>query len=110
MHIALFESRHPVIDRKNQLVKDLKGVVVDADDLLQELANSTAEEFSAARAGIEQRLKLARAGLDEARSNALRSVAAAADATQAYARENPWKAIGLPVAAGLLVAFVLSRR
>ena len=110
MHIALFGSRHPVTDRKNQLVRDLRGVVVDADDLLQELANSTAEEFGAARAGIEQRLTLARAGLDEARINALRSVSAAADATQAYARENPWKAIGLPVAAGLIVAFLLSRR
>lgn len=110
MHIALFGSRHPVADRKNQLVRDIRSVVVDADDLLQELASSTAEEFGAARAGIERRLTVARAGLDEARINALRSVSAAADATQAYARENPWKAIGLPVAAGLIVALLLSRR
>lgn len=110
MHIALYRSRHTVEGRKNQLVKDLKDVVVDADELLNELANSTAEEFSATRARIETRLREARAGLEDARVAAFRKLGAAAGATQEYALDNPWKAFGLPIVAGLIVAFLLSRR
>lgn len=110
MHIALYRNRHTVEGRKNQLVRDLKHVVVDADELLNEIANSTAEEFAATRIRIEDRLGKARAALDEARVTASRKLGAAADATQEYVHENPWKAIGLPVVAGLIVAFLLSRR
>lgn len=110
MHIALYRNRHTVEGRKNQLVKDLKDVVVSADELLNELTHSTAEEFSATRVRIEERLREARAGLEDARVAAFRRLGAAADATQEYALENPWKVFGLPVAAGLVVAFLLSRR
>lgn len=110
MHIALYRSRHTVEGRKNQLVKDLKDVVGDADELLNELANSTAEEFAATRSRIEERLGKVRASLEDARVAAFRKLGAAADATQEYVHENPWKAIGLPVVAGLIVAFLLSRR
>ena len=72
MHIALYRNRHTVEGRKDQLVRDLKHVVVDADELLNELANSTAEEFAATADDILwRRTKLglhapeARAALDD---------------------------------------------
>lgn len=110
MNIALFESRGAVEIKKDRLVKDIKGVVVDTDELLQQVVNSTAEEFFAARAKIERQLREARSRLDAARIAVARKAVDAADATQEYVSENPWKAIGIPAAAALVVYLLLNRR
>lgn len=110
MNLSLYPSQGVVERKKDRLVTDLKSVVADADDLLQEVGNSTAEEFAAARAKIEGRLREARARLDDARVAISRKVGDAADATQEYARENPWKAFGIPAVAALIVFLLVSRR
>lgn len=110
MHIALYAKHGAVEDRKNKLVKDLRGVVADTDDLLQEVANASGEEFAAARAKIEARLRQARSRLDHARIAVARKACDAAEAGHEYARENPWKAFGLPALGGLVVFILLSRR
>ena len=67
MTTELTASSGPAAGKSEKLVKDLKSVVVDADDLLKELAGSTAEGFAAARTKVEGRLSDARARLAEAR-------------------------------------------
>lgn len=76
---------------------------------LKEVANSTAEEFAAALTEIEGRLGEARSRLDDARIAVTEKAQGAADATQEYVRENPWKVLGV-VAAGLILGILLSRR
>lgn len=110
MNIALFETRGAVEVKKDKLVKDLKGVVVDTDELLRQVVNSTAEEFIATRARIEMQLRDARSRIDAARIAVARKACDAADSTQEYVRENPWKAFGIPAVAGLIVFLLLSRR
>lgn len=110
MNIALFETRGAVEVKKDKLVTDLKGVVVDTDELLQQVISSSAEEFVAARARIEGQLRDARSRLDAARIAVTRTACHAADATQEYARENPWKAFGIPAIAGIIVFLLVSRR
>lgn len=77
-----------VQDSKEHLVKDLKSVVGDADDLLKAAVHSTAEGFVAARTKVG-------ATLCEANE---------------YVRENPWKIVAVAVAVGLATAFLLRRR
>lgn len=110
MNIALFGGRGGVEEKQIKLVKDLKGVVTDTDDLLREVANSSAAEFAAARAGIEARLREARCRLDEARISVTRKALAVADHTQEYVTENPWKVVAVAASAGLIAALLLSRR
>jgi ElaB/YqjD/DUF883 family membrane-anchored ribosome-binding protein len=110
MDKALFASYGGVEFRKDRLVRDLKGVVTDTDDLLKEVINSTGEEFVAARGKIEVQLRDARARLDATRSALVQQVSHAAEATQDYARENPWKAYGIPAVVAVLAFLVLSRR
>lgn len=107
---ALTMSHEAVTARNNILVKDLKRVVGDADDLLHELANAGTEEFATARARIEARLGEAESSLRAARSAFAHQAHVAADATQDYIKENPWKLVGIATAAGLLAALLLSRR
>jgi ElaB/YqjD/DUF883 family membrane-anchored ribosome-binding protein len=109
MNTELTASHSNVEGKKDRLVKDLKGVVVDADDLLKEVANYTAEEFSAARTKIEGKLGEVRCRIADARIAVTEKARGAANTTQEYARENPWKVLGVVAAAGLAISFLLSR-
>ncbi|WP_153111037.1 DUF883 family protein [Propionivibrio limicola] len=110
MTTELMTNQGSVQDSKEALVRDLKRVVGDADDLLKEVGSASAEEFSAARARIEATLDQARSRLNAARIDAAQRVRYAADATNQYIRENPWKVVGVGVVAGLIAAFLISRR
>ena len=105
-------ARYGTVARSKQnLVKDLKGVVDDADQLLKDVANSTSDEFAGALTTVEARLGEARSRLDDARSVVTQQVRHAAGLTQEYVSDNPWKLIGFAAAAaGLLTAFLFSRR
>lgn len=110
MTTELMTSQGSVQGSKDALVSDLKRVVGDADDLLKEMSSASAEEFSAARARIEAKLSQARSRINEARIEAAQRARYAADATNQYVRENPWKVAGVGVVAGLIAAFLISRR
>lgn len=110
MNTELNASHGTVEGKKEALVKDLKSVAGDANDLLKEVASSTAEGFAAARTKIEGKLGEARSRLDNARIAVTEKARGAADATQEYVKENPWKVLGVAAAAGLIIGFLLSRR
>ncbi len=110
MITALTAGHENVESKKERLVKDLKSVVADADDLLKEMAGSTADGFAATRAKVERKLGEARGRLDDARIAVAERARGVADTTHEYARENPWTILGISAAAGLLVGFLLSRR
>jgi len=110
MNTALNASHDAVAGKKEKLMMDLKSVVADTDDLLQEVARSTADEFVAARTSIEGRLGAAKSRLDEARGAVVDKAKCAADAAHDYVRDNPSKVLGVAVAAGLVIGFLLSSR
>ena len=110
MTTELMTSQGSVQGSKDALVSDLKRVVGDADDLMKEMRGASAEEFSAARAKIEAKLAEARSRINQARIEAAQRARCAADATNQYVRENPWKVAGVGVVAGLIAAFLISRR
>ena len=95
--------------KKEILMRDIKGVVADADDLLKEVASSTSDEFVAARMKVEEKLDEARSRLDDARIAVTEKTKCAARATQQYVRDNPMKSVGI-AAAAIIIGFLLSRR
>ncbi|MBK9614949.1 MAG: DUF883 domain-containing protein [Uliginosibacterium sp.] len=97
-------------ERKDVLMKDLKTVVGDADSLLKEVGNATAEEFSAARASIEAYVGDARSKLHEARMAVSGKASCAANAAHLYVNANPWKSLGAAAAAGVLLGMLCRRR
>lgn len=99
-----------VAGTKEKLVRDLKGVVHDAEHLLKNAANSTAEEFAAARTQLGERLSEARSRLDEARIAVTDKARYSADVTHEYVQQNPWKVLGIAVAVGLVIGVLASRR
>ncbi len=110
MSNSMFSGHKTLEDNKNALVKDLKGVVGDADKLLDQLVNSTTEEFASARSKMESTLADTRTRLHDARMAVADKACFAADATQKYVHENPWKTVGLIAGVSLIVGILSSRR
>jgi len=95
---------------KDTLVKDIKIIASDVDNLLKDVGSATVEEASAAWSNIETRIGDMRARLHEARIGASDKADRVAHLTYTYVNENPWKSLGIASIAGLAIGVLLSRR
>ena len=94
---------------KEKLMEDLRIVVADAEELLKATANQTGELIAAARARAGESLKAAKTRLPNAQIAVMEKTKAVATATDEYVHVNPWQAIGIAAAVGLLLGVVISR-
>lgn len=95
---------------KEKLMDDLRTVVADAEELLKATANQTGERIAAARTKAEESLKVAKARLVEAQAAVVERTKAAAKVTDDYVQANPWKAVGIGTAVGLVLGLLIARR
>jgi ElaB/YqjD/DUF883 family membrane-anchored ribosome-binding protein len=95
---------------KDKLFADLKVVVTDAEELLHVTAAQAGEKAVAARARIQESLKVAKEKFSEAETIATAKAKAAAHATDDYVHKNPWTSIGIGSAVGLVIGLLISRR
>lgn len=93
-----------------KLVEDLKVVIRDAEELLRATAGQAGEKFAEVRARAEESLLSAKSRLREVSGDLNARAHAAADSADTYVRTNPWAAIGIAAAAGLLLGALLTRR
>jgi ElaB/YqjD/DUF883 family membrane-anchored ribosome-binding protein len=82
---------------RDRMAGDFRAMISDSEDLLKAAANVSGEGFGAARSKFEERLKSAKAALAEG-------------AQSDYIRSNPWTAVGIAVAAGLVLGFIAGKR
>jgi len=95
---------------KEQLFNDVKVVVADAEALLKATAGQSGEKIAVVRAKAEQSIRAMKAQITETQAALLAKTREAAKATDAYVHENPWEAVGVAAAAGLVVGWLLGRR
>jgi ElaB/YqjD/DUF883 family membrane-anchored ribosome-binding protein len=93
-----------------KLVEDLRTVFADVEELLKATANQTGERITVARAKTEESLKVAQARLAEVQAAVAAQTKVAAKATDDYVRANPWKAVGISAAVGLILGMLMTRR
>ena len=105
-------SAQPAINdtSKQKLVADLKLVVADAEELLRATASQAGEKVSAARERIQASLGTAKVKLAEAERVLVDKTKDAAKSTDEFVRDNPWQAVGIAAAAGLVLGVLISRR
>ncbi|HXM82395.1 MAG TPA: DUF883 family protein [Burkholderiales bacterium] len=82
-----------------RLVKDMRAVVVDAEDLLKATASQTGEQVDKVRARAEKSLRVAR--------NRLKEVGETIDD---QVHQHPWTTAGIAAGVGLLLGFLLGKR
>ncbi|MDA8329311.1 MAG: DUF883 family protein [Betaproteobacteria bacterium] len=95
---------------KEQLISDLKTVMADAEALIKVTANQGGEALVTARGRAEESIARARAKISDLEEALVLRTKAAVEATDAYVHENPWQAIGVSAALGVLVGLLISRR
>ena len=82
---------------KGRMAADFKTMINDSEDLLKAAASVSGEGFGAARSKFEELVKSAKAMLADA-------------SPPEYIRGNPWTAVGIAVAAGLLLGFLVAKQ
>jgi ElaB/YqjD/DUF883 family membrane-anchored ribosome-binding protein len=95
---------------KDQLVRDFKILVADAESLLKATAGQSGEAVAAMRAKVGESLAVAKVKLTEAEELALEKAKAAAAATDEYVHEHPWHAVGIAAGVGLVIGLLIGRR
>jgi ElaB/YqjD/DUF883 family membrane-anchored ribosome-binding protein len=81
---------------KDRLAKDVGGMVNEAGDFLKSFGT--------------QKLQSAKQTLSQAGTMVGDNAKQYADITDEFVRANPWKALGVAAAAGVLVGILLARR
>ena len=92
------------------LIEELKQVIRDAEELLKVTAGQAGEKVTEARAHAQESLLAAKARLAAVTGEMVSCAAEVAGRADARLRANPWAAIAVGAAAGLLAGLLLGRR
>jgi ElaB/YqjD/DUF883 family membrane-anchored ribosome-binding protein len=95
---------------KDEVVSSFKGLISGAEDLLRSTANASGEGAEIARKNFSRYLDSARETLYDVEGIARKRYKEASETTDVFVRGNPWQAVGIAVAAGLLVGLFAGRR
>lgn len=94
----------------DKLMEDLRLVVTDAEELLRATAGQAGEKVAAARARAEESIDAAKRRIAQAGYAAAAQTREAAKATDDYVHDNPWTAIGVAAAVGIVIGVLLARK
>lgn len=94
----------------DKLVKDLRTVVVDAEELLQATADQTGERIEKIRARAEGSVRNARKRLQAVGEDVHAAADAATRELNGRVQENPWTAVGIAAGVGLVAGILLGRK
>jgi ElaB/YqjD/DUF883 family membrane-anchored ribosome-binding protein len=83
----------------DRFMDELRNVIADAEELLRVTADEAGPKVQEVRARAEESLRAAREQLQGAGKH-----------LDAHVRENPWAAVGVAAAIGLLAGILLSRK
>ena len=94
----------------DKLMEDLRLVVTDAEDLLIATAGQAGEKAAAARARAAESIDAAKARIAQAGYAAAAQTREAAKAADDYVHDNPWTAVGVAAAVGVVIGLLIGRK
>jgi ElaB/YqjD/DUF883 family membrane-anchored ribosome-binding protein len=101
---------HADINGVGKLTNNLRHMVDEADHFLKSAARDGDEKFDILRDKFVDQLKHIRLQLDDLEDSAAHKARHAARAADHAVHDNPYAAIGLAAAVGLVVGFMAQRR
>ena len=94
----------------DKLMEDLRLVVTDAEDLLIATAGQAGEKAAAARARAAESIDAAKARIAQAGYAAAAQTREASKAADDYVHDNPWTAVGVAAAVGVVIGLLIGRK
>lgn len=95
---------------RDKLLDDLRTVISDAEQWVRQSGQLTGDELLAARDKMERTLRNAKDDLIRLSEPVVEKTKEAAKATDDFVHENPWKAVGIGAAVGLVVGLLIARK
>jgi ElaB/YqjD/DUF883 family membrane-anchored ribosome-binding protein len=92
------------------VAREYHAFVSDVEDMISSATSLTGEDLARAKARLSARISAARASIVRAGSAVSEQVRSGARATDGYVRAQPWQAVGISAAAGILLGYLLGRR
>lgn len=86
------------------------NLVADVEDLVKKVANVDDAEIARIRGKVQETLAKAKSTADDGAALVRARAGEASDATDQYVHENPWAAVGIAAAIGIVIGFVAGRR
>ena len=93
-----------------KLIRDLKTLVTDAEELLKATASQAGEKIAGARQKIEQSLVEGKKALADAETTLVKKSKECAEIADDYVRENPWNAVGIAASVGLVIGLLIRNK
>jgi len=95
---------------RDKLVKDLKDVLNDVEQLMRQAASAGEEQAAELRHRAASALESAQSRLEGMSRDVTRATQEAADATDHWVHQNPWSSIGMAAGIGILIGVLVGRR
>ena len=95
---------------RDKMMGELKSVIKDAENLLNNTEQQAGEGFKSARAKFESTLKTAKGELLHLEQTVVEKAKDAARTTDEYVKDHPWKSVGLGACVGLIVGLLIGRK
>lgn len=90
--------------------EEVNNLMADVQDLLGRVSHVADPEIAQVRAKVERGLAAAKKALVDGSDHIQRDAKNAMSAGDNYVRDQPWQAVGIAAAAGLVVGFLAARR
>lgn len=90
--------------------REVHSFLADVEDLITATTSLTGEDLARAKAKLSARVTAAKESVARVGGEIADRTRHAVKATDGYVHEQPWRAVGIGAALGLLVGFVLARR
>jgi ElaB/YqjD/DUF883 family membrane-anchored ribosome-binding protein len=97
-------------ESRDKLISELKTFTKDAESLLDNVSDQAGSTYDSARAKMKSTLRGAKENWGAAQDRIVSSSKDAVENADRYVQENPWQAIGIGAAAGLLIGLLLGRK
>ena len=97
-------------ETREKLAADFKMLTSDAEELLRATAAQTGERAAAARAKLEESMRLTKEKIAEIQGDAIERARAAAKAADEVVHEKPWQSMAVAAAVGFFIGWLSGRR
>lgn len=95
---------------KADAVAEFHSFVADIEDLVKATTSMTGDDLAKAKAKLNARVSQARESVADLGGAVANQARDAARVTNSFVHDNPWQAIGIGAAVGVLVGFALASR